>query len=173
MSTDRKIATNQANSRLSTGPRTQAGKERSSRNSWRHGLAASLENENARSADIECLAQALARASSEPNRLKLARRVAEAEHDVLRVRSARVALITLQLGARSCDPHDVGQAEDDADRNEHDRGPTVQFSDNADRACEASAILAALPQILKLDRYERRALSRRKQAIRSWLSAQD
>ena len=38
MATSAQIAANQANAQLSTGPRSDDGKERSSRNSTRHGM---------------------------------------------------------------------------------------------------------------------------------------
>ncbi len=42
MPTDRQIAANRRNARRSTGPRSAAGRKRSSRNSHRHGLAAGV-----------------------------------------------------------------------------------------------------------------------------------
>ena len=38
----KRLAANRANSKLSTGPRTEAGKRRSSQNSFRHGLCSRL-----------------------------------------------------------------------------------------------------------------------------------
>jgi hypothetical protein len=50
LTTQSQITANQANSEKSTGPKTEAGKLNASRNSWRHGLSASvfmvLEEEN-------------------------------------------------------------------------------------------------------------------------------
>src|SRR5215831_770184 len=40
MATDKQIAANRQNAKLSTGPRTQLGKRRSRRNALRHGLSA-------------------------------------------------------------------------------------------------------------------------------------
>jgi len=42
MATEKQIAANRANARLSTGPRTIAGKQRASRNAYRHGLCTPL-----------------------------------------------------------------------------------------------------------------------------------
>jgi hypothetical protein len=40
MSSEKQIAANRANARRSTGPNTSAGKARSRRNAWKHGLTA-------------------------------------------------------------------------------------------------------------------------------------
>ena len=42
MATQKQIAANRANSKRSTGPKTAAGKLRSSRNAFRHGLSLTL-----------------------------------------------------------------------------------------------------------------------------------
>ena len=39
MATEKQIAANRANAKRSTGPKTVAGKQRSSRNAYRHGLS--------------------------------------------------------------------------------------------------------------------------------------
>ena len=40
MASDRQLAANQDNAKLSTGPRTEKGKSRSRMNAWKHGLTA-------------------------------------------------------------------------------------------------------------------------------------
>ena len=40
MASQQQIAANRANARLSTGPKTQAGKTQSRKNAWKHGLTA-------------------------------------------------------------------------------------------------------------------------------------
>jgi hypothetical protein len=42
MATEKQIAANRANAKRSTGPKTAAGRARSSRNAYRHGLSLEL-----------------------------------------------------------------------------------------------------------------------------------
>jgi len=42
MATEKQIAANRANAKRSTGPKTAAGKLKSSRNAYRHGLSGPL-----------------------------------------------------------------------------------------------------------------------------------
>ena len=42
LATEKQIAANRANAKRSTGPRTAAGKLKSSRNAYRHGLSSSM-----------------------------------------------------------------------------------------------------------------------------------
>src|SRR5258708_2641114 len=96
---DRKRAANRANARRSTGPRTAAGKARVARNARRHGLNAPVAGDPAFAGDIEALARRIcglgeptdAEASDPVLRLTLhlARRIAEAQVDLMRVRRVR------------------------------------------------------------------------------------
>src|ERR1700730_4081246 len=95
MSSERKILANRRNARFSTGPRTWAGKKRTSKNAWRHGLAAGIPWEPERLAELEQLANALA-PEGLPDQIDGARMIAEAELDLLRVRAARANLVHLE-----------------------------------------------------------------------------
>jgi hypothetical protein len=74
------IASNRDNSQRSTGPRTKSGKQRSSRNAFRHGLSITARSDPTLSAEIERLSIGLAGEYSDAYRLGLARSAAEA-HD--------------------------------------------------------------------------------------------
>jgi hypothetical protein len=139
MTTDRQTEANRANAKRSTGPRTAPGRARASRNSFRHGLAVGIAHDPKLSANAERLAQKIMGADNDSHRLRYARIAAEAEIDLQRVRKARTQLINM-LARRFGNPDEL--------------------------ASRAQAFLQASPQLLKLDRYERRALSRRKRAIR-------
>jgi len=119
---------NRRNARSSTGPRTSAGKARAAQNARRHGLSVPARYDPSRWDEIEALARAIVGADADPERLELARRIAEAQIDIIRARSAR-----------------------------RDRFPT-----------SPAALLApaAIARLAAIDRYERRAWSRRKRAIR-------
>jgi hypothetical protein len=151
---DRKLASNRRNARLSTGPRTTASRARAVRNAFRHGLAIPLTRDPATSAEIEPIAAAFAGPSPSPYRLEQARIAAEAELELRRVRAYRKSLL---------DRNAVKLA---ADRAEHDADPRLAPELEGERV--AIAVAVALPELEVLERYERRARSRRRKAMR-WL----
>src|SRR6187431_1206541 len=81
------------NARKSTGPRSSLGKAKTSTNALRHGLSAIAVNEPGRSQQIEMRAAQIAGRNGSSDILNLARRVAEAQVDLERVRMARFNLI--------------------------------------------------------------------------------
>src|SRR5215216_3084192 len=91
MASERQIAANRRNAQKSTGPRTAAGKERASRNAYRHGLRTFF-GVNA-AADVERIARELAGAEQGPIIMSWARTAAEAALDIERVRRLRAAII--------------------------------------------------------------------------------
>ena len=66
MSSQTKAAASRANGRKSRGPRTGTGKAKSSRNAWRHGLAAATPKHSEMFAEIEELAKAICSGASDP-----------------------------------------------------------------------------------------------------------
>jgi hypothetical protein len=76
MISDRKLAANRANGRKSRGPKTPAGKARSRRNSFVHGLSAKVLRED-HSWVIEETAKAICAGHSSPAILAEARTIAE------------------------------------------------------------------------------------------------
>ena len=59
MATERQIAANRANAKRSTGPKTAAGKRRSSGNAFRHGLSGPLPDDALTMAAIDAVACAV------------------------------------------------------------------------------------------------------------------
>ena len=84
MISPRKLRANRANSLRSTGPKTTAGRANAARNARRHGLRIPVLSDPALSAEVETLAQKIA-GNGSPELVELARKIAEAEIDVIRV----------------------------------------------------------------------------------------
>src|SRR6266702_7444499 len=133
MLSKRKINANRRNAARSTGPSTADGKARASRNAYRHGLAVSVLGDPAISAEVERLARTIVGKRNAPYELIQARIIAEAEFDLLRVRSTRVNMIDATAAAKG-----------------------LSNPAPADEEQEQPPLLHALVQLETLDRYERR-----------------
>ena len=141
MTTDRKREANRRNAQRSTGPRTAAGKARAKQNAWRHGLSvpASLEPYDGVIRDLET--DLRAESVGAPLSDEDARALATAEVEVLRARAFR-RLMMDELSDRCSGQSGSGTRSSSED------------------------VLKLLQIMIRADRYERRALSRRKGAIR-------
>jgi hypothetical protein len=144
MTSERKIAANRQNARKSTGPRTAAGKTRVRRNALRHGLAARIVNDPTTSADADHLVTAIcANEEADAASRERAMIIADCDMTLRRVRAARVDVIN-QTSV-----------------------PPAQTSDASQSVpAQRLDIDLFMEQLLRLDRYERRALSRRRRAVR-------
>jgi hypothetical protein len=60
MASEKQVAANRANAMRSTGPKTLAGKPKSSRDAYRHGLSGALRLDPVTSAKVDAVAHALA-----------------------------------------------------------------------------------------------------------------
>jgi hypothetical protein len=98
MSNARKIKSNSPTASSSTGPKTAGGKARSARNALRHGLSLPVLSYPIFSEEVEALAREIAGADASLEIHELARRIAEAQIDLRRVRSARHDLLSSTLG---------------------------------------------------------------------------
>ena len=104
MTSERQRQANRANAQSSTGPKTAKGKKRSAVNARRHGLNVSVLHDPLLAKEVEALARRLAGPTASPEILFCARRVAEAQIDLQRVRACRHRHIEQALA----DPKFVG-----------------------------------------------------------------
>jgi hypothetical protein len=142
---DRRRAANKANAAHSTGPRTPSGKARSAGNSLRHGLNV-LSAAEAHDPEVELLAaRFLIRDGDHP---AAARGAAEAQSQLLRIRRFKAEALDRAISAVE---------------SQGSREPTMMQPDEI----VALALVQAAGQLLTLDGYERKAVSRRKSALRA------
>jgi hypothetical protein len=161
MATDRQIAANRRNACKSTGPRTEKGRKRVAHNAYRHGLAASLPPDQEAAQEIDRRARAIAGDSKSSLKYAWGRAVAEAEYELARVRQAKIGYIALFAEVRGIHPPRAVQSLVDNGQSFLSRMPTEEPDSFAE------ALRCALPKLLKLDRYERRAMSKLHRAIRN------
>lgn len=174
---------NRRNARFSTGPKTSAGKARVAKNALRHGLATPISSDVALSESIQRLTNAIVGKRANDIRLELAQRIAEAQIDLQRIRKARGALLVDFSHASLMPPraspkmrdvrhliHTWKQLNGGGDCDARARDVLARLADEASAASagpqQRPAVLAE--QLTGLDRYERRALSRLKMAIRDF-----
>ena len=168
-----KTRSNRANARSSTGPTTSNGRARSAKNAFRHGLSVPAHPDPATAEAIAVLARQIAGADAPSEIEDPARRFAEENMAVRRVRSLRQdrisrALADLKYDTRANWNKKVAVALRIARKCA--RGEQIPEDELKllDSKCEGpdkqAAILIEIARAF--DRYERRALSRRKQATR-------
>ena len=91
MATEKQIAANRANARKSTGPRTAAGKKKSSRNAYQHGLSRPDQSDPSSAAKIDAIAQLLSKPCATDDQLTAAQDYANAQWSLARIRAIRAA----------------------------------------------------------------------------------
>lgn len=89
MATERQIAANRANAKRSTGPKTAAGKQKSSRNAYRHGLSGPVLGDPAILAKIESTARDCVCEAAAEDQLTFAADFLRAHIEVLRIQAIR------------------------------------------------------------------------------------
>jgi hypothetical protein len=175
MASERQIAANRRNARKSTGPRSGAGRKRASRNAYRHGLTLSITSTAAFAKQLDKLARKIAGNTEDAITLERARGIAQAELDLARVRRAKVALIERASAFGELDPPQLIVTQMIRLLNAFDRGRLIvpkpidasATMPSQEPYRSAEAVRRVLPELRKLDRYERRAAARRARALLS------
>lgn len=177
-----RVRANRRNAKLSTGPKSQAGKARTARNALRHGLAVPISALPVLDAAVERLAQRLAGPRPPEDHLENARQLAEAQVDISRVRRARAELFSAATAAfadiesgKPATPIAAAMMARSPPAFQPRPGTLLaslldqERPDPDNDADSVEAIIGDLSKNLnRLDRYERRAMSRRKFAVRAF-----
>jgi hypothetical protein len=174
MTTAKQIAANRHNARRSSGPRSGEGKRRSGQNAYRHGLSAGGNAHVECIKDIEALASKIAGNSTDVVVLECARTFAQTEFDLARIRRLKVALVSRVMAFGEFEPpatfqslREINQFFKGFDRRElilpERSKPPAMPTTESERSAEA--IRRALPELIRLNRYECHAAARRAQAM--------
>lgn len=198
MTSERKIAANRINGRKGRGPRTAAGKLKASRNALRHGLSTISYLNPAVAGEIKRMAQAICPGDAGPLVFEQALIIAEADLVLRCVAIERVAAIERLRDVTATPIVDgdtrLARAKARSEQSERawDELQRLDIGDDNDRLWpteeqeerlqaipwdrpplserdEFNAMEAAMPDLERLARYERRAWSRQKRAIRMYL----
>ena len=183
MTSDRRQRANRANAKSSTGPKTAAGKARSAQNAFRHGLSVPVLSDPLLAPKIEAMAHRISEPYADAETVDRALRIAEAQFDLNRVRNSRRLLMTQFLVDPNFLPRHVHRQRLrllHLALGARCRGPSIEvqkiketFTPMPPEGEEKLAIILRQKssELAALDRYERRALSRRKAAIRNFDAA--
>lgn len=159
---------NRKNAKRSTGPKSTRGKARASRNAVRHGLAAARMGDALVSAEAERMAKTFGFNDMSPAQFEQFLTIAKCQVELDRVTAARIAVVDREL-TRQAAPHQAAPDQPVPHQAASFQHPDVHQPLQEGSAQlmrdEVSAFIRALPELGMLDRYERRALSRRRRAI--------
>jgi hypothetical protein len=172
MASERQIAANRKNALKSTGPRTNAGKQRAAKNARRHGLSIPIdEGENARA--IESLARRLVEGITDQHLLQSARAVAYAHLELARIRQLKRDIIDCLARFEALRP--AARFGRDVERRllKALSGAPMKKLKPVDwlvpplsqAELEAEALQRLLPELRKLERYEKRAFNMKNRAL--------
>jgi hypothetical protein len=177
VTSERKIRANRANAQASTGPKSAQSRARVGRNAFRHALSLPVYSDPRLSEEVQALAREIAGPDSDAEIQELAGRIAEAQVDLHRVRYARHRLLFEALSNPDYDSEATQWKKlRVVARCARVSGPTtpmpadvMEFLNSKPEGLWKFATILSdkARQLLVIDRYERRALSRWKFAVRA------
>ena len=106
MASEKQIAANRANAQKSMGPKTTAGKLKSSQNAYQHGLSSPLRLDSVRSAKADAIVRALSGQDPNDEKLRSAVEFAAAQLELQRVRATRDDLMS-KININDPDIHEL------------------------------------------------------------------
>jgi hypothetical protein len=181
LTSERKINANRANARASTGPKTVPGRTRVARNAFRHGLSLPVCSDPVLSEEVETLARKIAGPDADAISMAFARQIAEAQIDLRRVCDARHRLLSNTMSNPYYDTHANARRKvkliglllrpDAPEMSVETLTKLVTSTPQGPRKL-ATILSQEAKQLLAVDRYERRARSKRKSAIRGFDATQ-
>jgi len=179
LTSDAKIKANRTNAQASTGPKTGRGRARAARNAYRYGLSLPIHSDPIWSEEVKQLAREIAGTNANAIIRQLACHIAEAEIDLHRVRHARNYFLNGRLNDKYYDSraskrekvfkllsNDPPEIPSEGGLWHYLTTSTLQGPQKL-----ATILCQEIKQLRAMDRYERRALSRRKFAIREFDAA--
>jgi hypothetical protein len=173
MSSEKQIAANRRNGRKSKGPRTAPGKARASRNALRHGLASISRHNPAVAPRIESIARAICPDTSNPSLFEQALIIGETTCVLGCVCAERIARMERLLDGTASPPPTLTVPENDrAKRDTNPEPSSTRPRVEVEPTHLAMPLHRGSPGIAGIDpleRYERRALSRRNRAVQKFL----
>jgi hypothetical protein len=178
VASERQIVANRRNAQKSTGPRSVEGKQRASRNAYRHGLAAAVGHSGKSAAEIDAFASEIAYAATgsavaaaDAEILAFARAAAQAELDLARLRGMKTVAMSSLMAAASLPIaavwHDTEKdlvATPARGQPLFERAPTPVTA-GLPPTGHADALRRSLTEFQILDRYQQRAEARRDRAV--------
>jgi hypothetical protein len=168
MTSERRLAANRKNAKRSTGPRTARGKLRVRSNAVQHGLATTALRHPTLAIEVQRMAKAICAESKSQLQFDQALSIAESELMLTKVRSTRFGALQF-LSSIAPAGNDPVAASSEA------LAQVVMHAAAQDEVLGAmqdgpAAFQRALAEMARYGRYERRALSRRQRAIRTFVA---
>jgi hypothetical protein len=186
MASQKQIAANKRNAQKSKGPTSEAGKKRSSKNAYRHGLSVPMTDRS--TAKIEDLARQFAGSASNAKTYEAAEQAAAADLELERIRLARAMMFECAWRQRKADSRsrrpklEEGRAQTAGNQNrpvpEPNSGksklldplPALPEGPEEEERRFMDAVNDALLDLIKTSRYEKRAVAKRERAIHKIIS---